>query len=122
MAENWQDSEIGTAWKLGYAALCLAVFAIFAAFSQPDRGVVAGFATAATVLAAKLRWDACGRSWFWVTIGVIVIAHAALIYAWGWRINIKPTILLAPLALADFIVVISAIFVVEKIVGRNVEY
>lgn len=119
MAVDWENPEISTVWKLGYTALCLVVFGIFAAFSQPDRGVVAGFSTAAIVLAARLRWDVRNTTWFWGAIGTIALAHAVLVYVWGWSISVKPTILLAPLALADFIIIISAIFLVERVYGRG---
>lgn len=119
MAVDWESSKISPAWKIGYALLCLSVFGVFAAFSQPDRGVVAGFSTAAIVLAAKIRWDLHNRVWFWCTIGTMFVVHAVLVYAWGWRITIKPTILLAPLALMDFIIVISLIFFVERSLGAG---
>ena len=109
------DVQISSLWKLGYALMCLAVFGIFALNSQADRGVVASFSAASIVLAAKLRWDAANRFWFWATLTAIVIIHAVIVYLWGRRIDVKPTILLAPIALLDIIIVISVFFVVERL-------
>lgn len=114
MVADWEPSKISLAWKVSYTLVCLSVFGVFAAFSQPDRGVVAGFSTAAIVLAARIRWDLHVSMWFWSTIGTLFVVHAALVYAWGWRITIKPTIILAPLALLDFVAVISLLFFLER--------
>lgn len=43
--------------------------------------------------------------------------------ALGWKISVKPTILLAPLVILDFIIAVSAIFFLEKLLGnKRVEF
>jgi prepilin signal peptidase PulO-like enzyme (type II secretory pathway) len=111
-------SEISTAWKLGYALLCAAVTSGFNIFSQSDRGLVAGLSVAVIVLVAKLRWDARDKGWFWVSLCLIAIAHLLLVFAWDLKIKIQPTILVAPFAMLDFYITITALFLAETLAKR----
>lgn len=109
-----EPGEIGTLWKIGYVICCLAVFAIMTYASNSARGAVAGFAFAVVSLVARLRWDARDKPWFWLVIGGLALAHLALVFAVDWQIVAKPTILLAPFVIADFLVTLGAVFLAEK--------
>jgi hypothetical protein len=106
-------------WKFGYALLCLAVFATFAASGHSDMGVVAGFSTAAIVLVARMRWDLRSRPWFWIYLFAIVLAHALLVWTWGVKIDVHPTILLAPFVIVDFAILMTGMFALARVMGEK---
>lgn len=120
MTVDRDEQMISIGWKIGYLALCSAIVLIFNILSQPDRGLIAGLSVAIVVLVAMLRSDARQKAWFWVAISLVGISHAFLIYIWGWSIDIKPTILVAPFAFVDFVMSLSFVFLAERLSGSRV--
>jgi len=84
--------------------------------------VVAGFSAAVVVLTARIRWDLHKRIWFWVIIAAMSIAHATIVAAWTAHITVKPTILVAPIALLDFMIMLALVFVVERAITGSSTY
>jgi len=122
MASNSASREIGRAWTIAYSLVCLLIFGLFAAASQSDRGVVAGFSAAVVVLTARIRWDLRKRFWFWVILVAMGAAHATIVVAWTARITIKPTVLVAPIAVLDFIVMLALVFGAERAITGSSTY
>lgn len=73
---------------------------------------------AAVILAARIRWDLRGRAWFQTLIAAFAIAHIAAVILFGWRIDVHPTILLAPIVVADFAVMVLLIFTLERVASN----
>ena len=100
------------------AIACLIVFGTFTLYGQQDRGVIAGFSAASLIFTIRARWGLRLQAWFWITIALLAMAHVAAIYLWGWKIVIKPTILLSPLVIVDFAACVWVTFLVERAVGN----
>jgi hypothetical protein len=49
-------------------------------------------------------------------IAAFAIVHVGAVVLVGWRIDVHPTILLAPIVIADFAVMVWLIFTAEKLV------
>lgn len=118
MEDSHENGEISTRWKLGYAITCLIIFSVFAYFSQPERGAVAGFSFASIALVARIRWDLRNSAWFWAFLAISALFHVVALAAFNWKINVHPTILLAPLVIIDFAVLMIFLFLIEKIISR----
>lgn len=115
MQADWEKADISVTWKAGYVGFSFLVFAVLAAIGQPDRGVVAAFSAASIILAAKIRWDARTQRWFFPLLASILLVHIYAVFGLDWAVELKPTILLAPIAFLDFCAVISLIFAAERL-------
>ena len=110
---------ISCGWKLCYYFAALAIFGTFSAFGEPDRGVVGGFSFAVIVLAAKIRWDLRTELWYQALFALLTTAHVVALFAVDWKLLLKPTILYAPLATAEFVLIVFLVFILEKRLGTK---
>ena len=118
MGDSPESGDMTLRWKLGYVTLCFAVFALFAALGEPDRGVVAAISFASIVLAAKIRWDLRHNEWFWWFIALAALLHLSFVISYNKTIEVHPTILIAaPAAFGDFSALILMLFLIERFIA-----
>ena len=110
---------ISRGWKLCYYFAALAIFGTLLAFGEPDRGVVGGFSFAVIVLAAKIRWDLRTELWYQVLFALLTTAHVVALFAVDSKLLLKPTILYATLATAEFVLIVFLVFILEKRLGTK---
>jgi hypothetical protein len=115
MTVDYPIDPISTRWKVIYVIGCMTFVGLFALFSQPGKGLVASFSFASIVLAARVRWDLRREHWFWLFWAVSVLVHSALVVAFNGSIGFRPTIVFAPLGIADFVLLLSCVFWLERV-------
>lgn len=108
------DQNISRAWKWSYWLICSAIFAAFVTLGQTDRGVVGAFIFASIALAIRIRWDLRNQFWYKALFTTLIAAHILALFTIDWSLYLKPTILYAPLVIADFSFIVFLIFFLEK--------
>jgi hypothetical protein len=113
-ATDRQDVADWTGVKI--AAIAAPVFFSFVYFGRPEIGFTVYLASAALLLAIKLRWQWSGHAWFWGTIALIVAIHIPLVLFVRWPHTNLPTIAFSmPLGMADFLLISGALSLAEKV-------
>lgn len=108
------DWKVPRVWMIGYWITGFAIFVVFTALGQSDRGVVAAFSFGAVALAARIRWDLKNETWYRILLSILVATHVVAIFAIDWSLHLRPTILYAPLVIADFSLIVFLIFFLER--------
>ena len=91
------------------------IFFALVAMGFPEQGKVAGFSFFGIAAAVKIRWEDHARPWFWVTIGLIVMVHIAIIALIPWRSERNLGVAFSPLAILDIFVTIGLLNVARRI-------
>jgi hypothetical protein len=107
-----------TGLKIGL--LVAPVFFLFAFLGNADLGLSVCLILGLFMLVIKLRWNFRKHVWFWVTIGIILALHIPLLFV-GWPHGNIPRIAFLPLGLLDFLIVMGAIGLAEKLFDRPKE-
>lgn len=108
------ESDISRAWKIGYWLICFAIFVAFVTLGQSDRGAVGAFFFASVALAAKTRWDLRNETWFRIFFVVLIVIHLIALFKIDWSLHLNPTILYAPLVIADFSLIVFLVFFLDR--------
>ena len=99
------------------AGICTSpIFILFIYLGDPGRGEAAWGSAVAVALAARFLWDLKDRTWYWVTIVVIVLLHVLLILLVPWPFKRWSYIQLLPIAFLDFGATYGIIRLVEKVI------
>jgi hypothetical protein len=106
---------IGKLWTFAIGGIALIILFIFAFFGMEDKGLVSAFSFTVIAVVMRVRWDLRNEWSFRIYIGACIALHLYLIASFGWRIDVKPTILLAPIVVVDFIAVLAGVFLVERL-------
>ncbi|MDG2520574.1 hypothetical protein P7B02_03385 [Caulobacter segnis] len=109
------ERPISLRWRLCLFAIMAVVFFAFAFSGQADRGFVASIMVAVIVVTAYLRWDLREQGWYWPFFAFVIVGHTLVLFAVDWSIQVKPTILLAPIAFVHFAMLLGVVFLLEKI-------
>jgi hypothetical protein len=64
-------------------------------------------------------WDLRKRIWFWVTLTILTIVHAAMLWRIPWTDKSYPAPMLFPFAVLDYGIVYGCIKLAKKIVGKE---
>jgi hypothetical protein len=67
------------------------------------------------------HWKLKRQAWFWITIALVIAAHAAFFFfaGWPWGRRWVPAMTIAGLWNVDLIVVFTIIYFVEKLIGEK---
>jgi hypothetical protein len=68
--------------------------------------------------AIRMRWELRNRPWFWMTIILVLLAQVPLILIIPFPRIIANRITLLPLGFANFLIIVGAIRLVEKIIVK----
>ena len=66
-----------------------------------------------------MRWDLRRHTWFWATIILILLLHIPVVMYVPWPHITLNRITVLPIAFADYLVILGAVKVVEKIAWRK---
>ena len=100
----------------------LPFFAVFAILGDQGRGMASAISVGMMVLIIWMRWDLRKRFWFWTVVASLVLLHIPLVMLVHWSSrNTYSRVVLLPGALLDFVIVYSAIQLVEKLMKRGDE-
>ena len=97
------------------AAICTApIFIVFAYCGDPDRGFTAWLSSLVILVAIRMFWGLKKRAWFWITITIIALLHAILVFCVPWPFKQVSYVALLPVALPDLAIVYGIIRLVER--------
>ncbi|MBV9550679.1 MAG: hypothetical protein JO256_13505 [Alphaproteobacteria bacterium] len=108
--------NITIGWKVGYIVGILTIYAGFEVFAQNAQAIVAAGSFASIALVARVRWNLRRFTWYWAFLAVAVLIHLLLIAAFHGTIDVHPTIILAPLGIADYAALFFSLAYLEKAV------
>lgn len=100
--------------------LCLVpVFLLFALLGDPGRGRAAGICAGVIVTTVRSTWNLRKHLWFWVTVAILTVLHAALVLFVAWSSSTAYTgLALLPVAVLDYGIVYGCIKLAEKVMVR----
>jgi hypothetical protein len=100
--------------------LLLPIFLLFRHFGRVDLALPACIYLGMIFVAVRIRWDLRGYVWFWCTMVLILLVQVIVVILIPFP-HIKVTrISILPIGLADFLIILGAIRLVEKFVVRTV--
>ena len=113
-----KDSTDYTGLKI--LAILAPIFFVFAYFDKAEMGFTFILALGMILLAVKIHWRSRRHFWFWGTIGSVAILHVPLLFFVRWPVGNLPTIAYSlPLGIADFLVVLGALGLAERLFGKD---
>jgi hypothetical protein len=107
-----------TGLKIGL--MTVPVFILVTFLSNADAGLAACIVLIAILFAIKIRWHLRKHIWFWAIIAVIFALHVPLVFMVRWPRGHAPTLFYTmPLGIADFLIILGAVSVVEKLFSKG---
>jgi hypothetical protein len=109
-----------TGLKVGL--LVVPVFLLFVFLGDADMGLSVSIVLGLLILAIRLRWNLSKHVWFWATIAVVLALHTPLFFfvRWSHR-NVATIAYTLPFGIADFLIMMGAIGLAEKLFQRRNE-
>lgn len=105
------------AWWIG-AGICLfPIYLLFSAIGYPGKGTAAICFGGAIVAVVRLRWNLNNRLWFWVTVSLLVLLHAALILFIPWPNENYTLPIVLPAGVIDALMISFVIQLIAKKTG-----
>ena len=101
-------------WRWYLVSISLVAFlAVLMLTGDSDVAVLASFATGVVVLAGRVRWDLHGRAFFWIYLAIVSAAHLVVVASAAELTLPKPTVVVAPLVIVDYVLVLGGLFGLE---------
>ena len=107
---------------LWYVAMAIIVFPLIPLFDhlgRPELERPVPFALMTILVVIKVCRDVRGRWWFWVTIIAIAALHVPLILFVPWTTKWVPAIAILPICIADLLVILAIISLVERLFRKK---
>jgi len=105
---------------LKIVAILAPVFLLFVLLGNADMGLTACIALGMIMLAIKIRWNLRKHVWFWGVIVFILAVHVPLFVLLRWPKGNFPTIVYTlPIGIADFLIVLGAVGLAEKLFSKD---
>lgn len=96
------------------------VFLLFVFLGNADMGLAVCIVLGMIMVAIKIRWNLRKHLWFWATIVFILALHVPFCFLVRWPQGNVPTLFYTmPLGITDFLVVLGAVGLAEKIFSKN---
>lgn len=111
-----------TDWTgLKIVAVLAPVFFLFIYLGKPDMGLTLMLVLGLAILAIKLHWKLRKHVWFWATILLILAAHVPLLFLVRWpeHTNVPLIAYSMPLGIADFLLIMGAINLAQKVFSKG---
>jgi hypothetical protein len=107
-----------TGLKIG--AMLVPVFFLFVYLGNADMGLAACIVLGAIIFAIKIRWHLRKHIWFWAAIVFVLALHVPLVFLVRWPHGNAPTLAYTmPFGVADFLVILGAIALAEKLFSNE---
>ena len=98
--------------------ILLPVLFLFIYLGKEDMGRAVFLGIGAMLVAIRVRWDLRKRIWFWGIIIVLLALHIPLLLLARWPHGWLPAIGWLPIAVADCLIVLGAVRLVEKLIVK----
>lgn len=95
--------------------IVIPIYLVFFYFGEGDVGRTASLVLGMILLAVAVRWDLRKHVWFWATMVGVFALHLPLILKFRWPDRRVPPAEIMPFGLADLLIVLGCIWLVEKI-------
>jgi len=106
------------AWAIGIGICCLfPLYLLFSAFGNAGRGTSAMCFGGAMIIVVRLRWELRNRVWFWVTVGLLVLIHLAMVLLIPWPNRDYTLPIILPVGVVDILMIWFVIQWVAKKLG-----
>ena len=97
-------------------AMLVPVFLLFIYLGKADMGLAVCIVLGMAIIAIRLRWKLRKHIWFWAIIVFILALHIPLVSIVRWPQSNVPTLAYTmPLGVADFLIILGAVRLAEKI-------
>lgn len=101
-------------------AVVAPLFFLFVFLGKREMGLTVCIVLGLIIFAIKLRWNLRKHVWFWATIVLVLALHVPLFFIIHWPHTNAPTIAYTmPFGIADFLIMLGAIGLAEKIFKRQ---
>jgi len=104
------------------AAILVPVFLVFYFLGMEELGRSVFIVLGMTMLAIRVRWDLRKHIWFWAIIVVLLLLHIPLLFIFRWPHGFHgwlPAIGTLPIGLADLLIILGAVRLVEKFIVKS---
>ena len=109
---DWSGTIIGL--------ILLPVLFFFIYLGKAEMGFTASIVLGMSILAIRLRWKLRKHVWFWATIALILALHLPLLFIVRWPRSNVPTIAYSlPLGIVDFLLIMGAISLAQKVFSKG---
>lgn len=102
---------------LGWMAFCLPVIVLSDQFGLLNMSLPLLNCIGVFGFLIYLKPDLRAQAWFWVTLGILVIIHAILIWYIPWTSKWVPALAIAVISTADFCLMLCIIAAISRLVG-----
>ena len=101
-------------------AMVAPLFFFFIYLGKAEVGFTACLVLGVNLIAIKLRWRLGKHVWFWAAIALILLLHVPLLFIVRWPQSNVPTIAYSlPLAIVDFLLIMGAISLAQKLFSKG---
>jgi hypothetical protein len=101
-------------------AMLLPVLFFFIYIGKAEMGFTLVLVLGLAMIAIKLRWKLRKHVWFWATIVLVFALHVPLLFIVRWPQSNVPTIAYSlPLGIADFLLIMGAISIAQKVFSKG---
>jgi hypothetical protein len=99
--------------------IALPLFVFFGHIGKDNLGYNVGFCLATVIIVVMICWDLRFKVWFWTVIAILLLLHIPLLMKVRWPEGWVPWVVLFPIGLADGLVYLGVIKLVEKVIGGD---
>ena len=99
-------------------AITLPVLIFFSHIGKEDMGLNIGICLFVNLLAIKIRWKLRTHIWFWAVIVLVLALHVPVILMVRWPHEWVSKMTLLPIGLADLLITLGAVGLVEKFIAK----
>jgi hypothetical protein len=105
---------------LKIVAILAPVFFLITFLANADMGLAVCIVLGMIMVAMKIRWNLRRHLWFWATIVFVLALHVPLVFMVRWPQGKGPTLIYTmPIGIADFLIILGAIGLAEKVFSTN---
>ena len=102
--------------------LCISpLFFLFAILGDQARGRAACICTFLLIYGTKIFWYLRKHRLFWLTMAIVTLSQIPIIMLNPWGGRSYPGAVLLPIALVDFVIIFSALKLVDKLIRRGLD-
>lgn len=106
-------------WGLIALALATPVYFVVNHYCGGGDARAAGAFTGIIILIMRIFWYLRSYAWYWLTICALITAHVVLIIAIPWTNEVIPAPAIAPVGIADGLIIYGCIKLVEKVMTQH---
>lgn len=121
--QNSETGESDESRSTDYTAIIILailcpVFFTFRHIGKTDLGLNVAVCLGMCLIAIRIRWDLRTQPWFWGIVLFVLGLHVPLFFLIQWPHIWVPGLALLPIGLVDVLIILGAVRLVEKFIGK----